>query len=338
MIREGIAKVVEKENLSYEEMSAIFDEIMSGQATPAQMGSFLTALRMKGETIEEITACANVMRDKSTLVDTGDMDVLDIVGTGGDNAQTINISTISAFVIAAGGVKVGKHGNRSASSKCGSADCLEALGVKLDLSPEQNLKLLQDIGICFMFAQRYHASMKYAGPTRKEIGTRTIFNILGPLANPARANMELMGVYDESLVAPIAEVLINLGLKRGMVVHGHDGLDEATICDTTTVCEINNGKAVSFFLSPEQVGLKRGVPGDLKGGTPEENAQIALAILKGEERGAKRDAVVLNSALALYMGNSDVTLKECVKKAEELIDSGKALEKLNELVKYSNEV
>ncbi len=338
MIREGLTKVIERENLSYDEMRSIFDEIMSGEATPAQMAAFLTALRMKGETIEEITACAEVMREKSTVIDTMGMDVMDIVGTGGDNAQTINISTISAFVIAASGVKVGKHGNRSASSKCGSADCLEALGVKLDLTPEQNLKLLNEIGICFMFAQRYHESMRYAGPTRKDMGVRTIFNILGPLANPARANMELLGVYDENLVAPIAEVLINLGIKRAMVVHGHDGLDEATVCDTTTVCEINNGRAVSFFLSPEQLGLKRAVNGDLVGGTPEENAQIALDILSGKERGPKRSAVVLNSALGIYMGNSDSTLRDCVRKAEELIDSGEAMKKLKELVKYSNEV
>lgn len=338
MIRESLSKVVEGKDLTFDEMRETFGEIMSGETTEAQMAALLTALRMKGETIDEITACATVMREKGLHIDTDGMDVLEIVGTGGDGAQTINISTISSFVIAAGGVKVGKHGNRSASSKCGAADCLEALGVKLDLPPEKNAELLKKIGICFMFAQTYHTSMKYAGPVRKQIGIRTIFNILGPLANPAAANLQLLGVYDENLVVPLAEVLIKLGIKRAMVVHGHDGLDEATICDTTTVCEINNNKTSSFFLSPEQLGLKRAHIGDLKGGTPEENAQIALAILKGEERGAKRDAVVLNSALCLYMGNSDVTLKQCVKMAEELIDSGKALEKLNELIKYSNEV
>ncbi|MCD8048579.1 MAG: anthranilate phosphoribosyltransferase [Clostridia bacterium] len=338
MIRESLSKVVEGKDLTFDEMRETFGEIMSGETTGAQMAALLTALRMKGETIDEITACATVMREKGLHIDTDGMDVLEIVGTGGDGAQTINISTISSFVIAAGGVKVGKHGNRSASSKCGAADCLEALGVKLDLPPEKNAELLKKIGICFMFAQTYHTSMKYAGPVRKQIGIRTIFNILGPLANPAAANLQLLGVYDENLVVPLAEVLIKLGIKRAMVVHGHDGLDEATICDTTTVCEINNNKTSSFFLSPEQLGLKRAHIGDLKGGTPEENAQIALAILKGEERGAKRDAVVLNSALCLYMGNSDVTLKQCVKMAEELIDSGKALEKLNELIKYSNEV
>lgn len=337
MIREGLAKVVEGKNLSFDEMSVIFDEIMSGGATPAQMAGFLTALRMKGETIEEITACAKVMREKSLSVDTEGMDVMEIVGTGGDGAQSINISTISALVIASGGVKVAKHGNRSASSKCGSADCLEALGVKLDLSPEKNLELLKEIGICFMFAQKYHSSMKYAAPVRKELGIRTIFNILGPLANPAKANMQLLGVYDENLVAPLSEVLINLGVKRAMVVHGHDGLDEATICDTTTISEINNGKASSFFLSPEQIGLARAEKGELKGGEPKENAEIALSILRGEERGAKRGAVVLNSALCLYMANSDKTLRECVRMAEELIDSGKALKKLEDFVRMSNE-
>jgi anthranilate phosphoribosyltransferase len=336
MIREGLAKVVEGENLTYEEMTAIFDEIMSGETTNAQMAAFLTALRMKGETIDEITACANVMREKGLRLDTDGMDVMEIVGTGGDGAHSINISTISSFVVAAGGVKVAKHGNRSASSKCGAADCLEALGVKLNLSPEKNLEILKKIGICFMFAQTYHSSMKYAAPVRKELGIRTIFNVLGPLANPARANMQLLGVYDENLVAPMSEVLIKLGLKRAMVVHGHDGLDEATICDTTTISEVNNGKATSFFLSPEQIGLKRGKKDDLVGGTPEENAKIALSILKGEERGAKRDAIVLNSALCLYMANSDCTLKDCVKKAEDIIDSGAALEKLNELIRETN--
>ncbi len=338
MIRESLSKVVEGKDLTFDEMRETFGEIMSGETTEAQMAALLTALRMKGETIDEITACATVMREKGLHVDTDGMDVLEIVGTGGDNTQTNIISTITPFAIAPGRVKIGKHGNRSASSKCGAADCLEALGVKLDLPPEKNAELLKKIGICFMFAQTYHTSMKYAGPVRKQIGIRTIFNILGPLANPAAANLQLLGVYDENLVVPLAEVLIKLGIKRAMVVHGHDGLDEATICDTTTVCEINNNKTSSFFLSPEQLGLKRANVGDLKGGTPEENAKIALAILKGEERGAKRDAVVLNSALCLYMGNSDVTLKECVKMAEELIDSGKALEKLNELIKYSNEV
>ena len=336
MIKEGLKKVIEGENLTYDEMMVIFNEIMEGKTTQAQMASFLTALRMKGETIEEITAAANVMREKSTLVDTHGMDVLEIVGTGGDEAHTINISTISALVIASGGVKVAKHGNRSASSKCGSADCLEALGVKLDLPPERNLELLNEIGICFMFAQKYHSSMKYAAPVRSETGIRTIFNVLGPLANPARANMQLLGVFDENLVAPLSEVLINLGVKRAMVVHGHDGLDEATICDTTTVSEINNGKASSFFLSPEQIGLKRGTKDALRGGDPSENAKIALSILSGEERGAKRDAIVLNSALCLYMGNSDKTLRECVKMAEELIDSGKAMRKLEEFIKLSN--
>lgn len=336
MIKEGLAKVIEGENLTHEEMTAIFEEIMTGMATGAQMAGFLVALRAKGETIEEITACAQVMREKGLSLDTGGMDVMEIVGTGGDGAQSINISTISAFVAAAGGVKVAKHGNRSASSRCGAADCLEKLGVKLDVAPERNLEILREAGICFMFAQKYHSSMKYVAGVRRELGIRTIFNILGPLANPAKANMQLLGVYDENLVKPMSEVLINLGVKRAMVVHGHDGLDEATICDTTTVSEIADGRATSFFLSPEQLGLTRGNKDELKGGEPEENADIALKILCGEERGAKRGAIVLNSALCLYMANSDCTLKQCVKRAEDLIDSGKALAKLEELIRLSN--
>jgi anthranilate phosphoribosyltransferase len=308
---------------------------MDGNASNAQIGSFLSAMRMKGETIDEITACASVMREKCTRINPK-TDVLDIVGTGGDEANTFNISTVSAFVVAAGGVPVAKHGNRSVSSKCGSADLLEALGINIALNAEQSAYILDEIGMCFMFAPTYHASMKYAAPVRKELSVRTIFNILGPLANPAGANMQLLGVYDEKLVEPLARVLSNLGVKRAMVVHGHDGLDEVTLCNTTTICEVNNGSLNSFFLTPEQLGFNRCLPGDLVGGLPKENAKIAIDILSGE-KGPKRDVVVLNSAICLYMSYNQVTLRECVKMAEKLIDTGAALSKLNKFVQLSND-
>lgn len=336
MIQEAIYEVINSHDLNFDTTKEVMNEMMEGTATHAQMGAFLTAMRMKGETIEEITACATVMREKCVKIQPK-MDVLDIVGTGGDEANTFNISTISSFVVAAGGIPVAKHGNRSVSSKCGSADVLEALGVKLDLSAEQSQSILEEIGICFIYAPVYHASMKYAAPVRKELKARTIFNILGPLANPAGANLQLLGVYDENLVEPMARVLANLGVKRAMVVHGHDGLDEVTLCTTSTVCEVNQGKLNSFFLTPEQVGLTRCKQADLVGGTPEENAQIALEILQGE-KGPKRDVVVLNSAICLYMSHDQMTLRDCVKLAEELIDSGKAMDKLKALIRLSHEV
>ncbi len=334
MIQEAIYQVINKQDLSLDQTKTVMEEIMEGRATNAQIGSFLTAMRMKGETIEEITACATVMRDKCTKIQP-DKDVLDIVGTGGDEANTFNISTVSSFVVSAGGVPVAKHGNRSVSSKCGSADLLEALGINIALTAEQSADILDRIGICFMFAPTYHASMKYAAPVRKELSVRTIFNILGPLANPAGANMQLLGVYDENLVEPLARVLANLGVKRAMVVHGHDGLDEVTLCDTTTICEVNNGKLNSFFLSPEQLGLERCRSTDLAGGDPAENAGIALDILNGA-KGPKRDVVVLNSALCLYMSHNQITLRECVKMAEELIDSGRAHARMENFIELSN--
>jgi len=336
MIQEAIYQIINKQNLDFKQTRLVMEEIMEGRASNAQIGSFLTAIRMKGETTDEITACASVMREKCIRINPK-MDVLDIVGTGGDEAYTFNISTVSSFVISAGGVPVAKHGNRSVSSKCGSADVLEALGINIMLSAEQSEQILNKIGICFMFAPTYHSSMKYAAPVRKEMSVRTIFNILGPLANPAGANMQLLGVYDENLVEPLAKVLSNLGVKSAMVVHGHDGLDEVTLCDITTVCEVNNGVLNSFFLSPEQLGLKRCLPEDLVGGVPQENAQIALDILKGS-KGPKRDVVVLNSALCLYMAHNQVTLRECVKEAENLIDSGVALSQLNKFIQLSNEI
>lgn len=335
MIRQAIYELLNGQNLSYQMTQEVMNEIMEGGATNSQIGSFLTAMRMKGETIDEITACAAVMRKMCAAVKI-DGDVLDIVGTGGDEANTFNISTVASIVIAAYGIKVAKHGNRSVSSKCGSADCFEALGVKIDLSANESKHLLEKIDISFLFAQSYHGSMKYAAPVRKELGVRTIFNILGPLANPASANLQLLGVYDENLVEPLANVLRNLGVKRAMVVHGHDGLDEVTLTDSSTICEVSNGRLNSFFLSPEQLGLTRCDKSELVGGEPKDNAKIALAILQGE-KGAKRDIVVLNAALGIYMA-SGKTLRECVKIAMQLIDSGKAYEKLKQLIKLSHEV
>nr|WP_319489006.1 anthranilate phosphoribosyltransferase [uncultured Caproiciproducens sp.] len=335
MITNAIYRLLNKESLSFATANEVMNEIMEGKATNAQISSYLTALRMKGESIDEITASAVAMRDHCTKL-VPETDVLDIVGTGGDEAYTFNISTISAIVVSAAGVPVAKHGNRSVSSKCGSADLLDALGVKIDLTAEQSAHILKKIGLCFMFAQTYHASMKYAAPVRRELGVRTIFNILGPLANPAGANLQLLGVYDEALVEPLARVLANLGVKRAMVVHGHDGLDEISLCGSSTVCEVNDGKLNSFFLDPVQLGFQKCMPEDLVGGDPQENAKIAWDILSGK-KGAKRDVVLLNSAVCLYMANNDLTLRDCVRLAEETIDSGKAMEQLNQFIKLSHE-
>jgi anthranilate phosphoribosyltransferase len=335
MIQESIYQLLNKQDLSLEQTKAVMDEIMSGNATNAQIAAFLTAIRMKGETIDEITACAMIMRKHGVKLK-HDGDVLDIVGTGGDEAYTFNISTISSLVISAAGIPVAKHGNRSVSSKCGSADVLEALGVKINLPVEKSEQILKEIGICFLFAPVYHSSMKYAAPVRKELGVRTIFNILGPLSSPANANLQLLGVYDENLVEPMARVLANLGVKRAMVVHGHDGLDEVSLSAKTTVCEVNEGKVNSFFLDPHQFGFDYCKPEDLVGGDPATNADIARRILSGE-KGPKRDIVLLNSAVCLYMTYNNITLRECVRLAADTIDSGKAMERLNSFVKLSNE-
>lgn len=335
MIKEAIYKLVNKENLTLDETQEVMDEIMSGNTTNAQIASFITALRMKGETIDEITGCAMVMRKRGLKL-SHEGDVLDIVGTGGDEAYTFNISTISSFIISAAGIPVAKHGNRSVSSKCGSADVLEALGVKIDLPVERSEQILREIGICFLFAPIYHSSMRYAAPVRKELGVRTIFNILGPLASPANASLQLLGVYDENLVEPMAKVLANLGVKRAMVVYGHDGLDEISLGAKTTVCEVNEGRVNSFFLDPHQFGFDYCSREELTGGDPERNAGIARAILSGEERGPKRNVVLLNSAICLYMTYNNITLRECVRLAEETIDSGKAMEKLNSFIRLSN--
>ena len=335
MIKEAIIKLSKKQDLAYAEAEAVMDEIMSGQATPVQMSAYLTALALKGETIDEITASAAGMRAHCIKL-LHNLDVLEIVGTGGDGSNSFNISTTSSLVIAAGGVPVAKHGNRAASSKSGAADVLEVLGVKITLTPERSAEILKKINICFLFAQNYHIAMKYVAPIRKELGIRTVFNILGPLSNPAGANMELMGVFDQSLVEPLAQVMANLGVNRGMVVYGQDSLDEISMCAPTSVCEIRDGKFTSYEITPEQFGYERCEKGALTGGTPAENAEITKAILKGEEKGPKRQAVCLNAGAALYIAGKAASIEEGVKLAESLIDSGAALKKLGEFVEETN--
>lgn len=336
MIRESIIKLSKKQNLTYQEAEEVMDEIMSGKATPVQMSAYLTALALKGETIDEITASAAGMRAHCIKL-LHDMDVLEIVGTGGDGSNSFNISTTASLAIAAGGVPVAKHGNRAASSKSGAADVLEALGVKITIPPEKSQELLKKIGICFLFAQNYHIAMKYVAPIRKELGIRTVFNILGPLSNPAGANMELMGVYDEALVEPLAQVMANLGVTRGMVVFGQDSLDEISMSAPTSVCEIKDGKFTSYVLTPEQFGYERCTKEELQGGTPQENAEITKAILEGKETGAKRHAVCLNAGAALYIAGKADSIETGVKLAEQLIDSGAALKKLEEFIEKSNQ-
>lgn len=326
MIKEAIYKVVNKEDLTAAEAEAVMEEIMSGNATQAQMSAFLTGLRMKGETIEEITALAKGMRAKGTKLNT-DGDVFEIVGTGGDEVGTFNISTTSAFVIASAGIPVAKHGNRSVSSKSGAADVLECLGVNLNLDAAQNEEVLKKVGICFLFAQVYHSSMKYVGPVRKEIGIRTVFNILGPLTNPAAANLQLLGVYDEKLAEPLAQVLSNLGVVRGASVYGN-GLDEISLAGPSKVYEINHGTITNYEISPDQFGFKTCDLEDLIGGTPKENAQITRDILSGKETGPKRQVVQMNAGMSLYLAGKADSLEAGVKLAGDLIDSGRALEKL----------
>lgn len=337
MIKEAIVKIVNKGDLSYDEAYAVMNEIMNGETTPTQNAAFLSALSTKSakaETTEEIAGCAAAMRAHATPVDTG-MDIFEIVGTGGDNAQSFNISTTSALVAAAGGMKVAKHGNRAASSKCGTADCLEALGVNIEQSPEKCVELLNKVGMCFFFAQKYHSSMKYVGAIRKELGFRTVFNILGPLTNPGKPTMQLLGVYDEYLVEPLAQVLISLGVKRGMVVYGTDKLDEISLSSPTKVCEIKDGWFKSYTITPEDFGLTSCKKEDLVGGSPKENAEITKNILKGE-KGAKRDAVLMNAGAALYIGGKADSLNDGIKLAGEIIDSGKAYETLQKLIEVSN--
>ncbi|MCI5900604.1 MAG: anthranilate phosphoribosyltransferase [Firmicutes bacterium] len=336
MIKEAIYKLINREDLTYEESLAVMEEMMDGTATQAQMGGFLTALRVQGETIDEITAFATVMREKGVKINPM-RPVIDIVGTGGDEVGTFNISTTSAFVVAAGGVPVAKHGNRSVSSKSGAADVLEKLGAKVDLSAAQNESVLKKTDMCFMFAPVYHSSMRYAAPVRKELGVRTVFNILGPLSNPAAATMQLLGVYDKKLAGTMAQVLSNLGVTRGVAVCGEDGLDEITLTGETLVYEIRNGNITSYSITPDQFGLTRCPLSELIGGTPDENAEITRRILSGEEKGAKRDVVLMNAGMSLYLGIDGITLEEGIAKAKELIDSGKAYEKLQEFVKATQE-
>jgi len=337
MIKEAIVKIVNKQDLSYEEAYEVMNEIMDGKTTATQNAAFLAALSTKSaraETTDEITGCAAAMREHAKQVTT-DMELFEIVGTGGDNAQSFNISTTAALVAASGGMKVAKHGNRAASSRCGTADCLEALGVNIDQSPNLCRALLKDVGMCFFFAQKYHSSMKYVGAIRKELGFRTVFNILGPLTNPGSPSMQLLGVYDDYLAEPLAQVLIHLGVKRGMVVYGMDKLDEISLSAPTRICEIKNGWFKSYTITPEEFGFARCKKEDLRGGTPEENARITLAILNGE-KGPKRDAVLLNAGAALYIGEKAQSLKEGTELAASLIDSGKAAETLQKLITLSN--
>lgn len=338
MIKEAIIKIVNKEDLSFDEAYAVMNEIMNGETTPTQNAAFLAALSTKSakaETTGEIAGCAKAMREHATPVDT-DFDLFEIVGTGGDNAGSFNISTTSAIVAAAGGMKVSKHGNRAASSKCGTADCLEALGVNIDEDPDKCRQLLEKVGICFFFAQKYHTSMKYVGAIRKELGFRTVFNILGPLTNPAHPKRQLLGVYDEYLIEPLAKVLMELGVKRGMVVYGMDKLDEISLSAPTKVCEIKDGSLHTYEIKPEDFGLSRCKKEDLAGGDPKENAAITLSILNGE-KGAKRDAVLLNAGAALYIGEKAKSMQEGINLAARLIDSKKALKVLEDFIKVSNE-
>ena len=338
MIKEAIIKIVNKEDLSFDEAYTVMNELMNGETTPTQNAAFLAALSTKSakaETTGEIAGCAKAMREHATPVDT-DFDLFEIVGTGGDNAGSFNISTTSAIVAAAGGMKVSKHGNRAASSKCGTADCLEALGVNIDEDPDKCRELLEKVGICFFFAQKYHTSMKYVGAIRKELGFRTVFNILGPLTNPAHPKRQLLGVYDEYLIEPLAKVLVELGVKRGMVVYGMDKLDEISLSAPTKVCEIKDGALHTYEIKPEDFGLSRCKKEDLAGGDPKENAAITLSILEGE-KGAKRDAVLLNAGAALYIGEKAKSIQEGINLAARLIDSKKALKVLEDFIKVSNE-
>ncbi|MBO5164289.1 MAG: anthranilate phosphoribosyltransferase [Ruminococcus sp.] len=338
MIKEAIVKIVDKQDLTYDEAYAVISEIMSGNSTPTQNAAFLAALSTKStksETIDEITGCAAAMRDAAIKFE-NDMDLLEIVGTGGDNAHSFNISTTSAMVIAASGILVAKHGNRAASSLSGTADCLEALGMNIDLEPEKCRELLEKAGFCFFFAQKYHTSMKYVGPIRKELGIRTVFNILGPLTNPASPKHHLLGVYDSSLIVPVAQVLMKLGSQSGMVVYGKDKLDEISLSAPTMICEYKDGWMKNYEITPEQFGFERCTKDDLLGGTPAENAAVTRGILSGEIKGHKRNTVLLNAGAAIYTGGKARSMEDGVKLAAELIDSGKALETLNKVIELSN--
>lgn len=334
MIRQAIFKVSKKEDLTYDEAYRTMDEIMSGAASEVQMSSYLTAMAMKGETIDEITASAEAMRNHCIRL-LNDVDALEIVGTGGDGSNTFNISTTSSIVISAAGVPVAKHGNRSASSKCGAADVLEELGVNIQIEPDKSLQCLKENNICFLFAQNYHIAMRYVASVRRELGIRTIFNILGPLTNPAGATMQVLGVYDKELVEPLAKVLNNLGVKSALSVYGIDGMDEISVSDKTCVCEIKDGETKSYEIDPSDFGFEKCSIEDLVGGDPKENARITLDILKGQ-KGPKRNAVVLNSAAGLYAAGAAESIGDGVKIAEDMIDSGKALQQLENFIEFTN--
>lgn len=335
MIQEAIIKLAKKEDIGYEMAKTVMNEIMSGEATDVQKAAYLSELSMKGETIEEITGSAEEMRNHATKLPY-EGEALEIVGTGGDGSNSFNISTTAAFVISAAGVPVAKHGNRAASSKSGAADVLEALGVNIMISPQRSAEILRKIGICFLFAQGYHGAMKYVAPIRKELGIRTVFNILGPLTNPARASLQLMGVYDGALVTDMAKVLMNLGVKKGMVVYGQDKLDEISLSAPTTVCEIAEGKLRSYEIIPEQFGLKRCEKEELAGGSPKENAVITREILQGK-KGPKRDAVVMNAGAALYIAGKAAEIEGGIRLAEAMIDSGRAKKQLEAFIRLSQE-
>lgn len=331
MIKEAIEKIVSKQDLSYEEAYAVMNEIMNGETSPIQNAAYLAALSAKStkaETISEISGSAAAMRDHALTVE-HDMDVLDIVGTGGDHAHSINISTTAAMIIAAAGVKVAKHGNRAASSKCGAADCLEALGINLDQPPEKAVRELREIGLCFMFAQKYHASMKYVGAIRKELGIRTVFNILGPLTNPAHPSRMVLGVYDEYLLEPLAQVMLSLGVTRGMVIYGQDCLDEFSLSAPTSVCEFRDGWFRRYEVKPEDFGFSRCQKTDIRGGSPEENAKVTLDILSGAT-GPKTDIVLLNAGAAIYVGGKAESIADGIQAARQMISSGAAKKKLEE--------
>ncbi|MGE4354732.1 MAG: anthranilate phosphoribosyltransferase [Oscillospiraceae bacterium] len=334
MIKEATATLIDGQTISYEEAKQVMNEIMGGNTTQVQTAAYLAALAAVGETIEEITGSAEEMRAYAAQVEHGLPEVFEIVGTGGDGAKSFNISTTASIIVASAGVKVAKHGNRAASSRSGAADCLEALGVNIDLTPEKCVELLKTVGICFMFAQKYHTSMKYVAPVRRELGVRTIFNILGPLTNPASASLQLLGVYSEQLVEPLAHVLANLGVKRGLVVYGQDKLDEISLSSPTTVCEFGGGEFKTYTIHPEDFGFAVCDKSELVGGTPAENAEITRSILEGEP-GPKREAVLLNAGAGLYIAGKAAGIKEGVTLAATLIDSGRAKAKLEEFIAAS---
>jgi anthranilate phosphoribosyltransferase len=333
MLKDAIALLISGRSLSIEQAEQAMEEMMNGIATPSQIAAFITALRIKGETADEIVGLAKTMRAKALRLNT-DGRIVDTCGTGGDGSGTFNISTTSAFVAAATGLKIAKHGNRAASSQCGSADVLETLGVKIDLNAEQVQQCLQQIGICFMFAQSFHPALKYAAPTRREIGIRTVFNILGPLANPARARAQLLGVADRALLERMTLVLQNLGCTHALVVHGEDGLDEITITGKTFVCELKDAYINSYSVSPEDFGISRANLDTLKGGNARDNAELLHDILSGST-GPRRDIVLMNASAVLMAGDKIKTFRQGVEMAREAIDSGRALDKLEQLVKFS---